>query len=91
MPPCAATVWLRVGNTLVMQATFSPSFAASSVARRPGAAGADDDDVEGVIDDRIGRHAGAPTASFRSAKPAAAPMPQQANRLRTSSVSFMPS
>ena len=25
MPPCAATVWLRVGNTLVMQAVFRPA------------------------------------------------------------------
>ncbi len=35
MPPCAATVWLRVGNTLVMQAVFSPAAPIPSVARRP--------------------------------------------------------
>jgi hypothetical protein len=35
MPPCAATVWLRVGNTLVMQAVFSPSCVAPRVARSP--------------------------------------------------------
>src|SRR5882757_9312888 len=35
MPPCAATVWLRVGNTLVMQAVLRPCAAHSSVARRP--------------------------------------------------------
>jgi len=35
MPPCAATVWLLVGNTLVMQATFKPLRAASSVALSP--------------------------------------------------------
>ena len=35
MPPCAATVWLRVGNTLVMQAVDSPASASPSVARRP--------------------------------------------------------
>ena len=36
MPPCAATVWLRVGNTLVMQAVLkSPAGAQPSVARRP--------------------------------------------------------
>jgi hypothetical protein len=35
MPPCAATVWLRVGNTLVMQAVVSPASARPSVARRP--------------------------------------------------------
>ena len=53
MPPCAATVWLRVGNTLVMQAVLRPCAAHSSVARKARAAGADDDDVEGVIGDRI--------------------------------------
>ena len=35
MPPCAATVWLRVGNTLVMQAVFSPFAAMPKVARSP--------------------------------------------------------
>ena len=30
-----ATVWLRVGKTLVMQAVFSPWFAAPMVVRRP--------------------------------------------------------
>ena len=35
MPPCAATVWLRVGKTLVTQAVFSPFSAAPMVARRP--------------------------------------------------------
>jgi hypothetical protein len=35
MPPCAATVWLRVGNSLVTQAVFSPAPAAPMVARRP--------------------------------------------------------
>ena len=35
MPPCAATVCERVGNTLVMQAVFRPASAQPSVARRP--------------------------------------------------------
>ena len=35
MPPCAATVWLRVGNTLVMQAVFRPAAPMPNVARRP--------------------------------------------------------
>ena len=35
MPPWAATVWLRVGNTLVMQAVFSPFDAMPKVARSP--------------------------------------------------------
>src|SRR5215207_6965549 len=48
MPPCAATVCERVGNTLVTQAVRRPACA------KPGAAGADDHDVEAVVDDRIG-------------------------------------
>src|SRR5882724_10308604 len=35
MPPCAATVWLRVGKTLVMQAVFKPAATIPSVARSP--------------------------------------------------------
>src|SRR6476620_5442197 len=35
MPPCAATVCERVGNTLVMQAVFRPFWARPKVARRP--------------------------------------------------------
>ena len=35
MPPCAATVWLRVGNTLVMQAVFKPAAPMPRVARSP--------------------------------------------------------
>ncbi len=35
MPPWAATVWERVGNTLVMQAVFSPAATMPSVARSP--------------------------------------------------------
>jgi hypothetical protein len=35
MPPCAATVCERVGNTLVMQAVRKPCSAMPSVARRP--------------------------------------------------------
>src|SRR5271165_6940256 len=35
MPPCAATVWLRVGNTLVTQAVERPASASPNVARRP--------------------------------------------------------
>ena len=53
MPPCAATVWLRVGNTLVMQAVLRPAAHAQGRAQAR-AAGADDDDVVDVIDDRIG-------------------------------------
>ncbi len=34
-PPCAATVWLRVGKTLVTQAVFRPASARPRVARRP--------------------------------------------------------
>ena len=35
MPPCAATVCERVGNTLEMQAVFSPASAQPSAARSP--------------------------------------------------------
>src|SRR5690606_16822283 len=35
MPPCAATVCERVGNTLVMQAVFRPLWARPNVARSP--------------------------------------------------------
>ena len=35
MPPCAATVCDRVGNTLVTHAVFRPASAQPSVARRP--------------------------------------------------------
>ena len=35
MPPCAATVCERVGNTFVMQAVLRPASAQPSVARRP--------------------------------------------------------
>ena len=35
MPPWADTVWLRVGNTLVMQAVSRPASASPKVALRP--------------------------------------------------------
>ena len=35
MPPCAATVWLRVGNTLLMQAVLRPATAQPTTALRP--------------------------------------------------------
>ena len=35
MPPCAATVCERVGNTLVMHAVFRPASAQPIVARKP--------------------------------------------------------
>ncbi len=35
MPPWAATVWLRVGNTLVTQAVRKPDEAMPRAARRP--------------------------------------------------------
>ena len=35
MPPCAATVCERVGNTLVMQAVFRPAAASPKAARSP--------------------------------------------------------
>jgi hypothetical protein len=35
MPPCAATVCERVGNTLVTQAVLSPAWLQPTTARRP--------------------------------------------------------
>ena len=53
MPPCAATVWLRVGNTLVMQAVDRPGFGQAERGAQARAAGADHDDVVGVIDEFV--------------------------------------
>ena len=55
MPPCAATVWLRVGNTLVMHAVVRPGLREAERRAQAGAAGADDDDVVGVVGERVGR------------------------------------
>ena len=54
MPPCAATVWLRVGNTLVMQAVLRPLLGHAERGAQARAAGADHDDVVLVIDDGVG-------------------------------------
>ena len=63
MPPCAATVWLRVGKTLLMQAVLQPCDGHARGRAQPGAAGADDDDVVAVIGDLVGRrHAGLQSA-----------------------------
>jgi hypothetical protein len=35
MPPCAATVWERVGKSLVTQAVRSPAWEQPTVARKP--------------------------------------------------------
>ena len=59
IPPCAATVWLRVGKTLVMQAVFRPLFGRAHRRAKAGAAGADDDDVIAMVDDLVGAHAAA--------------------------------
>ena len=54
MPPCAATVCERVGNTLVMHAVRRPACGAADRGAQARAAGADDHDVEGVVDDVVG-------------------------------------
>ena len=54
MPPCAATVCERVGNTLLMQAVLQAGLGAADARAQARAAGADDDDVERVVGDRIG-------------------------------------
>ena len=63
MPPCAATVCERVGNTLVMQAVRRPGFAAADHGAQARAAGADHDDVVGVVLDRIGFSVGGGAAA----------------------------
>ncbi len=84
MPPCAATVWLRVGNTLVTQAVFRPAWAQAERGAQARAAGADDDDVELVIDELVGRHQKAPVrATLRIEKTPRAPLSTQTKILRT--------
>ena len=58
MPPWAATVWLRVGKTLVMQAVLRPGRAHAEGGAQPGAAGADHHHVIGVVDDAVGAAGG---------------------------------
>src|SRR5207248_7457174 len=66
MPPWAATVWLRVGNTLVMHAVLRPATVMPRVAHA-GAAGADPDDAEAVSDDLVAfRHASAPERAIQN-------------------------
>ena len=52
--PWAATVWERVGNTLVMHAVFSPGRAHAQGGAQPSAAGTDHHHVIGVVDDLVG-------------------------------------
>ncbi len=72
MPPCAATVWLRVGNTFVMQAVDKARLGESHRRTQTRAAGADHDDVEAVISQRIGDHEPPPVASVPIAQTSAA-------------------
>ena len=65
-PPCAATVWLRVGKTLVMQAVLRPRRGAFQGGAQARAARADDDDVECMIDDIIGGHERSYRAAMRT-------------------------
>ena len=53
MPPCAATVWLRVGKTLVTQAVLSPAATIPRVARSPAPPGAENHNIKGMIDDVV--------------------------------------
>src|ERR1700753_1721320 len=54
MPPCAATVCERGGNTLVMQAVQRPGSPAAAHRAQARAAGADHHHVVSVVLDRIG-------------------------------------
>ena len=47
-PPSAITVWALPNSDLDTTATFRPRSRASMTARKPGAAGTDDDHVVGV-------------------------------------------
>ena len=71
IPPWAATVWLRVGKSLEMQAVLRPSAAIPKVARSPRAAGPHDHRIVVVIDEIVGRHQ-LPSAMRSTAKSAAA-------------------
>ena len=98
MPPCAATVCERVGNTLVMQAVLQPRLAAADHGAQARAAGADHDDVVacGPRSDRRGRspperrRSGAvrrpwthtPNDSLRIAKAQASPTANEKNVLQ---------
>ena len=53
MPPCAATVWLRVGNTLLKHAVDKPLLGETERGAQARAARADDDHVVGVIDEFV--------------------------------------
>src|ERR1700728_4621647 len=69
MPPCAATVWLRVGKSLLMHAVDRPASARPRGARaQAGAAGAHDDDIVRVVNELIGTQSGLPKAMRSTAK-----------------------
>ena len=60
MPPCAATVCERVGNTLVMQAVLKPLLGHAERGAQARAAGADHHHVEFVVDEFVSGHAANP-------------------------------
>jgi hypothetical protein len=63
MPPCAATVCERVGNTFDSTATDRPERASCSEARMPGTARADDQRVE-PANGNVGGHQCAPHSTW---------------------------
>ena len=73
MPPWAATVWERVGKTLVTQAVFRPCLGAAQRGAQAGAAGAHDDDVVLVIDEFVSSHVVLRPRNRRAAAPNPAP------------------
>ena len=88
MPPCAATVWLRVGNTLVMQAVGEARLGEPERGAQPGAAGAHDDDVVLVIDDLVVLHGALRSTSCSSAYSPAASSSRCAPLLASSATSL---
>jgi hypothetical protein len=60
MPPCAATVWLRVGKTLVIAGRLEAGLGQPEGCPQAGAARADHDDVVTVIYELVVAHAESP-------------------------------
>ena len=54
MPPWAATVWLRVGNTFVMQAVVRPALDGTLGGTQTGPPGTDHNHIKRMVDEVVG-------------------------------------